>query len=69
MRKNTKNVGIKTSIVLNFFFPKSTISSSFFFFFLMINLYFLISAMILKTFNLTAELVIPTGAQINVANG
>ena len=39
-----------------------------FFFFLIINLCFLIPAVIAQSFNLTAELAIPTGPAVNEAN-
>ena len=39
-----------------------------FFFFLIVDLYFLIAAMIVPVFIPTAKLVIPTGIQTNEAN-
>ena len=39
-----------------------------FFFFLIVDLYFLIAAMIVTVFIPTAKLVIPTGTQTNEAN-
>ena len=42
-----------------FDFVNNTISSCFFFFFLIIDLYFLIPAVIAQTFNHIAELIIP----------
>ena len=56
--------------VFNLVFPNSTILSSFFFFliFLIIDLYFIIPAVIAQIFNPTAKLVIPTGTQTKEAN-
>ena len=56
-----KALEIKTSMLFNLDFANSTISSCFFFFFLIIELYFLIPAVIAKIFNLIAEIVIPIG--------
>ena len=50
---------IKTSILFNLDFAKNTIFSCLFFFFLIINLYFLIPAVIAQIVNPVAELVIP----------
>ena len=58
---------IKTSIVFNLDFPSNTILSCFFFF-LIIDLYFLIHAVIADIFVPTAELVIPKGIATNEAN-
>ena len=52
----------------NLAFPRNTILSSFCFFFLIIDLYFLIPAVITQTFNPTAELVTPTGTATNEVN-
>ena len=52
---------IKTSILFNLDFAKNTIFSCLFFFFLIINLYFLIPAVIAQIVNPVAELVIPIG--------
>ena len=52
----------------NLSFPHNTILSCFFFFFIIIQLYFLILAMIAQIFNPTAEVVLPTGAQTNEVN-
>ena len=46
-------------MVFNFDFVSNTISSCFFFFFLIIDLYFLIPAVIAQIFNPIAELIIP----------
>ena len=45
----------------NLYFADNTILSCFFFFFLIIELYFLISAVIAQIFNPIVELVIPIG--------
>ena len=63
-----KALEIRTSIVFNLVFPNDTILSCFLFFFFIIDLYFLIPAVIAKIFIPTAELVIPTGTQTNEAN-
>ena len=52
-------IEIKTCMVFNLVFVKNTILSSFFFFFLIIDLYFLIPAVIGQFFNHITELVIP----------
>ena len=52
---------INTSILFNFDFASNTILSCFFIFFVIIDLYFLISAVIAQMFNPIAELVIPIG--------
>ena len=46
-------------MVFSFDFVNNTISSCFFFFFLIIDLYFLIAAVIAQIFNPIAELIIP----------
>ena len=56
-----KALEIKTSMLLNLDFTNNTILSCVFFFFLIIDLYFLILAVIAQTFNPIAELVIPIG--------
>ena len=56
-----KDLEIKTSMLFNFDFLKDSILSCFFFFFLIIDLYFLIPAVIAQSFNPIAELVIPKG--------
>ena len=48
-------------MLFNLDFASNTNLPGFFFFFLITGLYFLIPAVIAKTFNPTAELVIPTG--------
>ena len=63
-----KALEIRTSIVFNLSFPSTNILSCFFFFFFIIDLYFLIPAMIAQMFNPTTELVILTGTQTNEAN-
>ena len=67
MYDSSKVLEIRTLIVFNLTFPSNTILSCFFFLFI-INLYFLISAVIAQIFIRTAKLVIPTGTQINKAN-
>ena len=52
------NIEIKTSMVCNLVFVNNTTLLCFFFFFLVIDLYFLIPAVIAQIFNPTAELVI-----------
>ena len=46
-------------MLFNFVFANSTTLSCFFFFFLIIDLYFLIPAVIAQIFNLIAKFVIP----------
>ena len=48
-------------MLLNLDFANNTILSCFFFFLLIIDLYFLIAAVIAQIFNQIAELVIPIG--------
>ena len=48
-------------MLFNLDFANNTILSLFFFFFLIIDLYFLIPAVIAQIFNPVAELVIPMG--------
>ena len=48
-------------MLLNLDFANNTILSCFFFFFLIIDLYFLIHAVIAQIFNPIAELLIPIG--------
>ena len=59
---------IKTSILFDLSFPNNTNSSCFFFFFFIIDLYFLIPAVIAQIFILPAELAIPTGTRTNEVN-
>ena len=59
--ESIKALEIKTSILLNLAFANSTILSCFFFFFLIIDLYYLIPAVIAQILNPIAELVIPIG--------
>ena len=59
---------IRTSIGLQLSFPNNTILSCIFFFFFIIDLYFLISAVIAQIFIPTAEVVILTGTQANRTN-
>ena len=56
-----KNLEIKTFLLFNLFFASNTILSCFFFFFLIIDLYFLIPAIIAQILNPIPELVIPIG--------
>ena len=62
-----KALEIKTSMLFNLDFAKNTISSYFFFFFLIIDLYFLIPAIITRMFDSVAKLVIPIGIPIKEA--
>ena len=50
-------------MLFNLDFVNNTILSCFFFFFLIIDLYFLILAVIAEIFNPIAELVVPIGIQ------
>ena len=59
---------IRTSIVFNWYFPNNTIVSCSFLVFYIIDLYFLIPAVIAQIFIPTAELIIPTGIAIDEAN-
>ena len=52
---------LKTSLLFNLVFADNAMLSCFFFFSLIIELYFLIPAVITQTFNPIAELVIPIG--------
>ena len=61
MFESIKALEIKTSMLLNLDFANNTVWSCFFFFFLIIDLYFLIPAVIAQIFNPIAELVIPIG--------
>ena len=67
MYESIKVFEIRTSISFKTSFPNNTILSYFFFFFI-IDLYFLIPAVIAQSLIPTAKLVIPTGAQTNEAN-
>ena len=62
-----KALDIKTSIIFHFGFPNSTILSCFFLFFVIIDLYFLILAVIAQIFNPISELVIPIGIPMKEA--
>ena len=64
----TKALEIRTSIVFNLSFPNNYILSCFFFFFFIIDLYFLIPAVIAKILISTPKLVIPTGIVTNETN-
>ena len=55
-------------MVFNLFFPNNTILSCFFFFFLVIDLYFLVPAVIVQIFDPTAGLVVSAGTHSNEAN-
>ena len=57
--ESNKTLEIKTSMLFNLDFADNTISSCFFFVFLIIDLYFLIPAVISQIFNRIAELAIP----------
>ena len=54
-------------MLFNLDFANNTVLSCFFFFFLIIDLYFLIPAVIAQIFNSFAELVIPIGIPIKEA--
>ena len=62
-----KALEIKTSIIFHFGFPNNTILSCFFLFFVIIDLYFLILAVIAQIFNPISELVIPIGIPMKEA--
>ena len=62
-----KALDIKTSIIFHFGFPNNTILSCFFLFFVIIDLYFLILAVIAQIFNPISELVIPIGIPMKEA--
>ena len=55
-------------MVFNLFFPNNTILSCFFFFFLVIDLYFLVPAVIVQIFDPTAGLVMSAGTHSKEAN-
>ena len=57
--ESIKALVIKTSMLFNLIFTNNTILSCFFFYFLIIDLHFLIPAVIAQIFNLIAELGIP----------
>ena len=59
MFESIKTLEIKTSMLFNLDFANNTILSCFFFFFLILDLCFLIPAVIAQIVNLIAELVIP----------
>ena len=63
-----KDLEIRTSIVFNLSFPNNTILSCFLFFYFMIDLYFLIPAVIAQFLIPTADLLIPTGTPTNEEN-
>ena len=63
-----KALEINTYILFNLDFANNAILSGVFFFFLIIDLYFLIPAVIPQIFVPTAELVIPAGMVTNEAN-
>ena len=57
MTESIKDLEINTSMLFNFDFASNTILACSFFFFLIIDLHFLIAAIIGQLFNPTAELV------------
>ena len=63
MYKLVKDLEIKTSALFNLVFAKNTILSRLFFFFLIIDLHFLIAAIIAQIFNPVTELLILVGIQ------
>ena len=67
MYESTEALEIRPLTALNLAFPYNTILSCFFLFFLIIDLYFLIPAVITQIFTVTAELAIPTGKPTNEA--
>ena len=67
--ESIKALEIKTSMSFNLDFASNTILSYFFFYFLIIDLYFLIRAVIAQTFISIAEVVIPTGIPTKKAKG
>ena len=62
-----KALEIKTSVIFNLDFTNNIIFSCFFFFFWIIDLYFLIPAVIAQIFNSIEELVIPIGIPVQEA--
>ena len=62
--ESIKALEIKTSMLFNLDFAKNTILSCLLSFLLIIDLYFLIAAVIAQIFNPIAELVIPIGVPI-----
>ena len=62
--KSIKALETRISLVLTLIFINITISSCFFIFFFVIDLYFLIPAVIAQIYNLTTKLVIRTRAKI-----
>ena len=66
--ESIETLEIKTSVLFNLAFACNTVLSCFFFFFLIIDLHFLIPAVIAKIFIATAELAIPTGTLTKEAN-
>ena len=66
--ESIRALDIRTSIVFDLSFLNNTILSCFFFFFFTIHLDFLITAMIVQIFMLTAEIIIPTGTETNEIN-
>ena len=65
---SVKALEIETSIAFNLAFPSNNILSCFFLLFLIIELCFLIPAVITQIFSPTAEFTKPTGMQTNVAS-
>ena len=63
-----KALEIKTSMLFNLDFDNNTILSCFFLFFLIIDLYFLIPAVIAQIFNLIGQLTTPLGTPNKEAN-
>ena len=59
MNELVKGLEIKLFMQSKLGFANNTISSCFFFFFLIIDLYFLILAVVPQIFNLIVELIIP----------
>ena len=58
--ESIKHLKIKTSILFNFDFTNNTFLPCFFFFILIIDLHFLVRAVIAQIFNPIAELIFPT---------
>ena len=66
--ESIKALEIRNSMLFNLGFANNIILSCFFFFLLIIDLHFIIPAVIAQSFNPIAELVIPTGCQLKNRN-
>ena len=65
--ESVRDLEINTSILFSLDFANDTILSCFFYFFLIIDLYFLIPAVIAQMFNLILELITPIEIPIKEA--